>query len=65
MTIGIDKDERYPDYSIINNPQPRHDTMIEVDKETLARWDAAIAAYNAVQREMEDLYKQANRKREQ
>lgn len=49
VTVGLVKDERWPD-AIIG--QPGDGVDVEVDAETLARWRATIAAYEAVQTEM-------------
>lgn len=51
--IGIDKDERYPDYLLLEPGSIYAMAEIDVPDTTLARWRAAIADYEAVQDEME------------
>ena len=50
-TVWIDTDERWPDH-ILETESRGFGDPVEVDEVTLAHWQAAIAAYNEVQREM-------------
>jgi hypothetical protein len=58
MKIQIDEDERYPFYSVtpLDNP---HEPEIEVPEADLARWEAAMVAFDAAQAEMAQLHERA------
>lgn len=57
--IGITEDERWPTYFLSDK---RGDHDIEVDSKTLAKWRAAIQAFDAVQDEMSEMYDEAKRR---
>lgn len=54
MKINIDRDERYPDYFISDAEGGKR---IEVPDDLLARYEEAVNLYEAIQVELEDLYK--------
>lgn len=61
-TVYIESDERYPDYFLV--PEPKEEAEwtpppIEVDEETLERWDRAVSDYERVQNEMKALVREA------
>lgn len=55
--IGLNEDERWPTY-VLEEPG-KYAPAAEVDDETLARWRAAIDAFDEVQAEMGDVYEAA------
>lgn len=58
--IAISEDERWPTYSLVE--VAKHRPAVEVDDETLARWQAAMEAFDAVQDEMGAMHKAAEEK---
>ena len=52
----IDWDERYPDFTVITDPNgfSGSNFTYEIEQETLLRWKTAIDAYNEVQNEIEE-----------
>lgn len=55
--IAIDRNERWPDYSVNDEPDPKWDTIVEVEQSKLDEWQRVRIAYNAMQDELEKLYK--------
>lgn len=56
IKVDIIEVERYPDYEL-DVVEHYGIFTVEVEKETLNRWDAAINQYNEVQKEIEEVYK--------
>lgn len=54
MKIYIEKDERYPDYFISSFTDGKE---VEVPDDLVARYEEAKNLYEAIQDELEDLYK--------
>jgi hypothetical protein len=46
MKVWIDTDERYPDY-LVSTEGDTYSEVIDVDEETLARWEKAQSDYDA------------------
>jgi len=59
MKIYIDKDERYPDYTPYGDR--RHTGMVELDvpADKVNYWNRIWIEYDAMQRDLDDLYKAA------
>lgn len=64
IRVHLSEDERYPTYSTSD----KGGVPADVEAETVKRWHAAIAAYDAVQDEMGEVHeraeKQAKRERQ-
>jgi hypothetical protein len=54
-TVGINTDELYPVYSI-TEPNRYADVIVNVDDETLARWEIVRAQFRKTQTEMSAIY---------
>lgn len=53
--LHIRRDERYPEYTIEDERPQDGQMVLDVGSETAARWRTTIAAYEAVQAEIEKL----------
>jgi len=49
MKIGIDREELYPVYEILNEGEPCPSFEIDVDADTAERWKRVSAEFSAVQ----------------
>lgn len=56
--VGLSQHERWPTY-LLDKPS-KYNPAADVDVDTLARWRAAIDAFDKVQEEMADVYEVAD-----
>jgi hypothetical protein len=57
--VGLDEDERWPDYLLLEPGDTYATVDADVPDEQLARWRKVIAEYEAVQDEMRDAMEEA------
>lgn len=57
VKVNIIEDELYPYYEVVSPPRRYYDEPIEIDQQTLDRWEKAMLLFRAVQEEMAEYYR--------
>jgi len=63
MKVYFCRDERWPDYSIVDAEAPKcmRDGELELDEEKLRHFNEIIAEYNRFQKTVDEAYEAKNR----